>query len=117
MAKNYKETAAAMLARTEEPQPEPKKETKKTTAPKKASGGDPAVMFDNLTEEQKAELIKHINGTSKYDSTGNELRTQRLNLVLRPSIVKRAKEAATATRYKSLTDFIEEALEEKLERI
>ena len=116
MAKDFKETAAAMLARTEEPKQEPKQEPK--AAPKKkAAASDPATMFDNLTAEQQAELIKHIKGSSQLDNSGKEKRTQRLTLVLRPSLLKRAREAANAARYNSLTDFIEEALEEKLERI
>ena len=116
MAKGFKGTAAAMLAQTEEPKQAPKQEPAKETK-KKAPAGDPAKMFDKLTAEQQAELIKHIREQSQFDNTGSEKRTHRLNLIMRPSLVKRAKEAANTLHYKSFTEFLEEALEEKLERI
>lgn len=111
MAKGFKETAAELLMQdAEQPQEKPK------ATPKKTAAGDPVAMFDKMTPEQKAELVKHIKETSQYDSTGTEKRTQKLTLSLRPSLVKRARETASARHYRSLTDFLEEAITEKIER-
>ena len=111
MAKTMAEAAREQLKRADEPKAEPKE------APKKKKKTDPAEIFDSMTPQQQKELLKHIKEKSQYDSSGNEKRTQRLTLVLRPSLVKRAKEAAEENDYRSLTEFLEEAITEKLERI
>lgn len=119
MAKGFKETAAELLKQeAAQSTPQEKKDISTTTeAKKRKSAGDPAAMFDKLTPEQQADLVKYIKGASQYSNTGTEKRTQRLTLVLRPSLVKRAREAAAELHYRSFTEFLEEAITEKLERI
>jgi len=124
----FKETAGQMFAQQQaEKAITPAEKTAKPAeaeAPKQRKGGrkakapadNLAALYADLDNEEKAAFIKKLREQSQFDTTNKEKRTQRLTLVLRPSIIKRAKEAVKAGGYKSLTDFIEESIERNLDK-
>lgn len=123
----FKETAGQMFAQqqaekatTQAPegrQPATEEPPKKKGGRKaKAPADSLAALYLDLDNEEKAAFIKKLREQSQFDATNKEKRTQRLTLVMRPSIIRRAKEAVKAGGYKSLTDFIEESIERNLDK-
>lgn len=111
----FKETAGAMIEKqaAENRQAVTPAATEKTTKPKRSAKKAQSIdaILAALDDEQAAQLSKKLAERSQYGSDGEEKRTQRLTLLLRPSIVRKAREAAKAGNYKSLTDYIEDTLE------
>lgn len=110
----FKETAGAMIEKqaAESRNAETSAAAKKEPAPKKTKKPQSIdAILDALDDEQAAQLSRKLQERSQYGRDGEEKRTQRLTLLLRPSIVRKAKEAARAGNYRSLTDYIEDILE------